>query len=224
MNAIDEFHKLYYGTGPERIWHKTNWLGFQTLKCPLDMWIYQEIICDIKPDYVIECGTWNGGSALFLATICDLIKKGTIITIDFPPALSALKLSNAVSNDPNLPLPSHSRIKYITGSSIEMETINQVRNLISSSTDKIMVILDSDHKKDHVLKEMELYSLLVSKDSYLIVEDTNLNGHPVVPEHGEGPMEAINEFLKTHDEFIIDKEKEKFLMTFNPNGYLKRIK
>ncbi|MGI0056213.1 MAG: CmcI family methyltransferase, partial [Nitrosarchaeum sp.] len=64
----------------------------------------------------------------------------------------------------------------------------------------------------------------VSKDNYLIVEDTAINGHPVEPNFGDGPMEAVKEFLKTHDEFEIDKDKEKFLLTWNPNGYLKKIK
>ena len=70
---------------------------------------------------------------------------------------------------------------------------------------------------------MEIYSKFVSKDSYLIVEDTNINGHPVLPEFGDGPMEAVEEFLKKHSEFIIDSKCEKFLMTFNPKGYLKKI-
>jgi cephalosporin hydroxylase len=91
---------------------------------------------------------------------------------------------------------------------------------------KIMVILDSDHSKEHVLKELNFYHGLVSKGSYLVVEDSNLNGHPVHSGWGTGPgpMEAIEEFLPEHPEFVIDKTKEKFLMSFNPNGYLKKVK
>lgn len=87
-----------------------------------------------------------------------------------------------------------------------------------------MVILDSDHKKVHVLNELKIYSKFVSKGSYLIVEDSNINGHPVLPNFGLSPMEAIKDFLKENKNFIIDKTKEKFFLTFNPNGYLKRIK
>ena len=65
---------------------------------------------------------------------------------------------------------------------------------------------------------------MVTKDSYLIVEDSNINGHPVRPEFGPGPMEAIDEYLKDSTSYTIDKKMERFFLTFNPNGYLKRIK
>lgn len=87
-----------------------------------------------------------------------------------------------------------------------------------------MVFLDSDHQKDHVLKEMIIYSRFVSEGSYLIVEDSNINGHPVYTDFGPGPMEAIDEFLKGNKNFIVDKKMEKFFLTFNPRGYLLRIK
>jgi len=85
-----------------------------------------------------------------------------------------------------------------------------------------LVILDSDHSKAHVLQEMELYAPMISVGSYLIVEDTNLHGHPVLPEFGPGPMEAVAEFLPKNPDFIVDRSREKFFMTFNPGGYLKR--
>lgn len=206
---INKFCKIYYEKREKdsRIWQKTTWLGTLALKLPTDLWIYQEILYDIRPDLIIETGTMYGGSALFLATICDTIKKGSIVSIDI----------NRKDSFPN-----HERIKYITGSSTDEKIVNQVKNMIKTN-DKVMVILDSDHTKNHVLNEMEMYSGLVSKDSYLIVEDTAINGHPVEPNFGDGPMEAVNEFLKTHDEFKIDNDKEKFLLTMNPNGYLKKI-
>lgn len=204
--VIDKFIRTYFA---RNIQEKAYFLGVKAIKCPLDLWIYQEIIFDIKPDFIIETGTAHGGSVLFLATICDVIKNGTIISIDVETKRLETK---------------HDRIRFLTGSSVDKEVVNQVKNMIRSSMDKVIVILDSDHRKNHVLKEMEIYGKLVSKGSYLIVEDTSVNGHPIAPEHGEGPMEAVQEFLKMHDEFVIDKEREKFLMTFNPNGYLKKIK
>jgi cephalosporin hydroxylase len=89
-----------------------------------------------------------------------------------------------------------------------------------------MVTLDSEHTKEHVLKELELYSILVPVNSYLVVQDTHLNGHPVpwprLQETG-GPMEAVKESLKTHKNFEVDRSREKYLVTQNPLGFLKRV-
>jgi cephalosporin hydroxylase len=87
----------------------------------------------------------------------------------------------------------------------------------------IMVILDSDHTRAHVRGELRGYGPLVTPGSYLIVEDTNLNGHPAYPQFGPGPMEAVKEFLASSPNFLPDPDCEKFFMTFNPPGYLRRI-
>ena len=86
-----------------------------------------------------------------------------------------------------------------------------------------MVILDSDHSRDHVLAELRAYAPMVTTAQYLIVEDTNVNGNPVLPEFGPGPMEALDAFLAENDDFEPDDEREKFLLTFNPRGYLRRV-
>lgn len=88
---------------------------------------------------------------------------------------------------------------------------------------KVLVTLDSLHTKKHVLKELNLYSNFVSLNSYIVVQDTNVR-HQVLPDFGPGPMEAVEEFLKTNKDFEIDHSREKFLLTFYPSGYLKRIK
>ncbi len=202
--AVNRFHRLYYDS---KVWVNTFWLGTKCEKCPLDLWIYQEIIHDLKPDLIIESGTYEGGSALFLATICDLLNRGEIITIDINKRKT----------------PKHERIKYIIGSSVDEQTVEEIRSVIKDHM-KVMVILDSDHSMKHVLKELRIYSQFVSVDSYLIVEDTNMNGHPVLPDSGPGPKEAVDEFLKENDSFTIDKSKEKFYLTFNPDGYLLRVR
>jgi cephalosporin hydroxylase len=206
-NVIDHFHRLYYGS-PRRTRRNTFWLGFQAQKCPLDLWIYQEIIFETRPDIIIETGTASGGSALFLASTCDLMGRGEIISID-------------IEDKENR--PEHPRIEYLLGSSTSEEIVEKVQALITGK-DRIMVALDSDHHKDHVLKELQIYSKFVTRENYLIVEDTNINGYPVKPKFGAGPMEAVKEFLGMNDDFIIDRSREKFYLTFNPDGYLKKIK
>jgi cephalosporin hydroxylase len=197
------FHMCYYNS---RIWENTFWHGHQILKCPMDMWIYQELIWKIKPDYIIETGTFRGGSALYYSHLFDLQGQGEVITID-------------VMERPNR--PEHDRIHYLIGSSSDAEIFSQVQSMIGENK-KVMVVLDSDHSRDHVFKEMQLWHSMVSKDSYMIVEDSNVNGYPVRPDFGPGPMEAINDFLQINNMFEIDNSQEKFLMTQNPRGYLKR--
>lgn len=196
-----------YSDSRTRTWGNTFWLGVHAFKCPLDLWIYQEIIFELKPDVIIECGTACGGSALFLASVCDLVNNGKVVTIDIEDREDR---------------PHNNRIKYLLGSSTSQALVEQVRKLISDR-DKIMVILDSDHRKEHVLNELRIYSKFVTPGSYVIVEDTQINGHPVLPDFGPGPMEAVEEFLKGNSDFVIDRSREKFFLTFNPKGYLRKI-
>jgi cephalosporin hydroxylase len=86
----------------------------------------------------------------------------------------------------------------------------------------VVVILDSNHARAHVAEELRLYHGMVTPGSYLIVEDTNINGHPVLRDHGPGPMEAVEEFLSGRDDFFADTSREKFFLSFNPGGYLRR--
>jgi len=203
---VDAFHSLYY-SARRRTWGNTFWLGIPVQKCPFDLWVYQEIIFEVRPDVIIECGTASGGSALFLACVSDLVGKGRVVSIDI---------------DEREARPNHPRIEYLVGSSRSEKIVTRVRELVRMD-EKAIVILDSDHGKEHVLDELRIYSRFVSRDSYLIVEDTNLNGHPVNPDFGPGPMEAVQDFLKNNDQFIIDKSREKFYLTFSPGGFLRRV-
>ena len=205
FSLIDQFHMLYYGSR-EQTWGNTFWLGHHVLKCPLDLWTYQEILYDVQPDLIIETGTYRGGSALFLACISDLLRRGEVVTID------------AARQDGR---PQHRRITYLTGSSTSDEILRQVRRRARGKS-TILVILDSGHGKDHVLAELQAYAPLVTPGSYLIVEDTNLNGHPVETHHGPGPAEAVAEFLEGDETFVRDESREKFILTFNPGGYLEK--
>jgi len=200
---VKNFIKTYYYS---RTVYNSSWLGVTTLKAPTDLWIYQELIVQLKPDFIIECGTFNGGSALYLASVCDLVNKGHVITIDINPCTTT-----------------HPRITKIVDSegSTSIQVLNKVKEMVGS--DSCFVILDSTHRKDHVLKEMEYYSPFVPIGGYMIVEDTSLGGNPILHSWGNGPMDAVKEFIKKGT-FFIDKSQEKFLLTLHPSGFLKRIK
>lgn len=214
--VVNNFHNLYYdtwfGTKDGRPYTDTfqlTWLGTSLNKCPLDLWIYQEIMFEINPELIIECGTFCGGSAKYFASIFNLMgSEGKIITID-------------INASPNC--PQDDRIIYLQGSSTSPEIVRIVQKEVEKSK-TVLVCLDSDHSKDHVQKELNIYSNFVTVGSYLIVEDTNINGHPVYLKHGPGPMEALVEFLQNDQRYTIDKTRERLLLTMNPNGYLKRIK
>ena len=177
-------------------------LGSPFSNFPL-IFLYQEMIYELKPDLIIECGTCYGGSALYLASILDLIGKGHVLTIDIFP-------------QPNR--PSHDRITYLTASSVSVTAVQTILSM-RKPDDVILVILDSDHSKEHVAKELLLYQSIVTTGSYMIVEDTSINGNPVSPDWGPGPMEAVEEFLATNNNFIIDESKHKFFISFNPKGF-----
>src|SRR4030066_1809274 len=154
---IQDFHDLYYESSCiGGTWKNTYWLGIPIQKCPLDCWVYQELLFTGKYDIIIETGTKVGGSALFFASILDLIGKGEIITIDI----------NGKGK-----LPEHKRITYLWGSSVDESVVNFIQPRIKDK--KVMVILDSDHSSVHVLKELVLYSPFVSLNSFIVVEDTN---------------------------------------------------
>jgi cephalosporin hydroxylase len=203
--TIRSFHRLYY-EAPWLTWKNTRWLSVNAYKSPLDLWIYQELIVSLRPQLVIETGTAFGGSAFFLATVCDALGVGEILSID---------IENRDGR------PAHDRITYLTASSTAPETLAVVAERAKGKA-PVLVILDSDHSYEHVLAELRRYADLVTPGSYLVVEDTNLNGNPVLPNFGPGPMEAVQAFLQERAEFEPDAEQEKFLLSFNPSGYLRR--
>ena len=168
--VIESFHRLYYGSLLDT-WANTSWLGVATEKFPGDLFVYQEIVAELKPDFIIETGTRFGGSALFLATVCEAMGTGQVISIDLEELASSATCR-----------PTHPRVTYVTGSSTAPGTFGHARAL----------------------------------------EDCNINGHPVAPDFGPGPWDAVEVFLKGAPEFSPDLAREKFLLTFNPRGYLRK--
>jgi cephalosporin hydroxylase len=208
-DVVERFTEAYYEGalfGETRA--NTRWLGVRTDKCPMDLWIYQELLHELRPGLVVETGTAFGGSALFFASMLDLLGHGKVVTVDVQPQDGR---------------PEHPRIEYVTGSSVDADTFEHVRGR-AEGAGTVLVVLDSDHRKEHVLEELRLYAPLVTPGSYLVVEDTILNGHPVSPDFGPGPMEAVEEFLREEPAFTADRGREKLYLTFNPNGYLRRAR
>jgi cephalosporin hydroxylase len=209
-DAARRFQEVYYNSG---VWTTTKWLGIPSEQAPTDNWNMQELITELRPDYIIETGTLNGGTTLFYAEVLSNVNpQGKVITIDIEPHIEAAS---------KLPLWNQ-RVEMIVGSSVDPKVTDHVAQEVLGK--KVLVTLDSLHTRQHVLKEMEIYSKLVAPGSYLVVQDTNINGNPVYPGFGPGPHEAVQEFLQTHDTFVVDRNRERFLLTFYPGGWLKRVK
>lgn len=193
------------------VFDQVSWMGIPTLKNVLDLWIYQELIFKIKPDWIIEMGSFQGGSTLYLAQLLENIGHGQVISIDIDR--SQFKAT-------------HPRITLLTGSTQDLEIIDQVYQRCGD--EKVMIIHDADHSASMVLADLRSYADLVSKDSYFIVEDGivdlfasgTLLGDVM---GGPGPLPAIREFIAGDQRFVIDRQCERYQLTYNPNGYLKKI-
>ncbi len=189
-------------------WRRTRWLGRTLANAPADLVTYQEILDEVQPDWIIETGTGNGGRAAFLASICDLEDRGRIVSVD-----------RRVPDD----VPSHPRITYLTGESHEADVVDQVRAIVGDAP-RAVVILGSRGKAMRMHREFDAYAPFVPVGSYLIVEHTVLNGHPVQGSFGPGPHEAVRRILTLNGDFVADNERERHGVTFNPNGFLRRVR
>ena len=213
-------------------------LGRPIIQYPQDIVAMQELIWKIKPDLIIETGIAHGGSLIMSASVlalldmCEAIESGTV----FDPKKSKRKvlgLDIDIRQHNREAIEAHpmsSRIQMIQGSSIAPEVIEQVKS-VAKNYQRVLVCLDSNHTHDHVLAELEAYAPLTSVDSYCIVFDTIIEdmSKSMFSERPWGPSDnpktAVWEYLKTHPEFVIDKQiQDKLLITVAPDGYLKRIK
>jgi cephalosporin hydroxylase len=209
-SEADEYHKWYYNT---LVWLKTTWMGVKCEKSVADMWNYQEILFESKPSLVIEFGTRHGGSALFFASVMRQIGAPfKVLSVD----ISHKSVNPAARRDPD--------IVFVESSSTIPAVADHIQRLKGDFPGRIFAILDSDHSMDHVLAEMKLLRPLLCAGDYLVVEDSDINGHPVVPGWGPGPYEAIEAYEREFPaDYVHDVEREnKFGWTSAPNGFLIR--
>lgn len=203
------FSRDYYTQQPFLTHH---WLGTPLVKCPFDLHSYQELIFETKPTLLIETGTFAGGSALFYASLFDLIGEGRVVTVD-------------LRDEGVIQLPEHERVDYIQGvSSTDLAVLEHLKR--DAKGERVMVVLDSDHTRDHVLKELQLYHRLVSVGCYLVVEDTNMDAELFVPGalKDGGPGAAIKSWQPKNHGFEVDVTRERDGFSFQPGGWLKRIR
>ena len=207
IEMVKLFHNL-------PVWDSLWYQNVRIIKNPLDLWMMQQILYEVRPEFVIETGTWNGGSALYWASVFNAIGMpgARVLTVDLG------NFTQAASVNPLW----KQHVTFYQGSSVDPAMVTKIAGQVRGG--KTLVTLDSDHSARHVLNELKSYAPLVSPGSYLIVEDTHIDAVPTHPEQGPGPMAAVEQFLKTDlgKQFERDDSREAMVMTFNPGGWLRR--
>jgi cephalosporin hydroxylase len=226
MAADTELRKcareLFLRSTRYRYSYNFQWLGRPIIQYPEDLMAMQEIIWRVRPELIIETGVAHGGSLVFYASMLELIGgTGTVLGIDIE-----IRPHNRAALESH---PLFQRIQLIEGSSVDSDVAAQAQHAASTCR-SVLVVLDSNHTHDHVLRELELYSPLVTKESYLVVFDTVVEEMPVdsFPDRpwgpGNNPMTAVRAFLEGNSRFVMDQElSNKLLLTVAPDGYLKCI-
>ncbi len=215
LELIEKSDKHYHA-------YQWTWLDLPIIQSTEDILAAQELVWKVKPDVIIETGIAWGGSIVFYASLLQLIGKGKIVGIDV-----ALPQKNI---DKIMSYPFSDRIELIQGSAVDQSIVDLAASHIKEGQ-TVMLMLDSNHTHEHVLKELEMYSHLVTKDSYIIVSDTIVEDIPT-QEHrprpwgpGDNPKTAVNAFLKGNDRFVLDEYyNNKILVTFDKGGYLRCVK
>jgi cephalosporin hydroxylase len=185
----------------------TSWLGVPIWQNVLDLWTIQETIAEVRPALLIETGTHRGGSALFYANLMDLLGTGRVLTIDVEDVQEL----------------DHPRVTFLHGSSTAPETVEEVRRAVAAADGPVMVILDADHRRDHVARELELYGPFVTPGSYLLSQDGVIDRLGRFRMERPGPLAANRDFLAGHPEFDYDGERnERFRVTHHPLGWMRR--
>lgn len=202
-----------------RLMYEPTWLGIPIIQLPTDIVMMQELIWKVRPDVIVECGLAHGGSAVLYASICELLGKGSVIGIDVE-----VRKYNRVAIQSH---PMSNRIEIIEGNSIDPSTVALVKKRISGAQ-TVLVALDSNHSREHVLQELTLYHEMVTPGSYLVAMD-GAQAHVWDVPRGkkewkdDNPLRAIHEFLRKHPEFRIDPHYTRMHVTSCPDGFLRRL-
>ena len=239
-DLLQQYHQVWYNA--PHTWHYLSFLGVGMMKCPNDLWMYQQLMAETRPKVVIETGTYQGGSALWFAYLMDMlaIEGGRVFTVDFEDRRRC----------------DHPRITFLGGDSRDPEIRDAIRDELGPGPR--MISLDADHSAAHVLKELELYAPLAQVGDYLVVEDTNIAWgevhRPVVCADGlgrcwcgavfaidvtsldqvkcpnddgsgdRGARGGIEDYLSKHPgEFVQEVLCERWLLTMHPGGWLRRV-
>jgi len=218
-----EARKLFIHMCRYRYSYNFSWLGRPVIQFPEDIVAMQEVIWRITPDLIIETGIAHGGSLVLWASLLQTLGgDGRVVGVDVE-----IRQRNRAEIERH---PLFSRITMIEGSSIDPDVVGRVRALAAGRR-TVMVVLDSNHTHDHVLEELQRYSPLVMRGSYLVVMDTVVEAMPAdfYPDRpwgkGNNPATAVAQFLKTSDRFEVDEEIDaRLLMSVAPGGYLRCIK
>jgi cephalosporin hydroxylase len=203
----------------QKISYEPTWLGIPIIQTPEDIVMMQELLWKVRPDVVVECGVAHGGAIVLYASILDLLGKGHVIGVDVE-----IRKYNRLALQSH---PMSRRFTLIEGSSVETDTVDQVRRLIRPN-DTVLVTLDSNHTAAHVAKELGLYAPMVSLDSYLVVFDGVMQvltdapgGSPTW--NKDNPWIAIQNFLASNQDFEVDPYYNRLKVTHCPGGFLKRV-
>ena len=203
-----------------KIDYEIEWFGVPIIQAPGDIVLMQELVFKVQPDFVIETGIAHGGSLIFYASMFEILGKGRVIGVDID-----IREHNRDVIEAH---PLFKRIELLQGDSISEKVISRIRESVPAEA-KAVVCLDSNHYREHVLKELTLYKQFVNTGSYIVVFDTMTSalvdsGACDESYRDNGPMEAIHDFLKTDNDFVIDKEFNRLYISTSHDGYLKRIK
>ena len=203
------------------------WMGLPIIQLSEDMIRMQEVLYQVQPDVIVETGVAHGGSLVYYASLCKLFGRGRVIGVDVD-----IRPKNRVAIEQH---PLASSITLVDGSSTEPDVVSRVRSLIRKD-EKVLVILDSNHTKRHVLNELNAYHAMVSPGSYLVATDGIMRDLHDVPPRGkaewvwDNPAAAAQEFVRSHPEFRLERPEWRFNestlrehVTHWPDAWLKRI-